>query len=112
MERRGAWRSLVSALVWGTRGPEFESRRPDGRKALLTRGSRVSGAAPACTRSAPRRTGPARRGVLTFAEAAGRGIAHEREDRRRAPRLVGMRPGYPALGAPNRRPGPVDGAAR
>jgi hypothetical protein len=27
--RRGAWRSLVSALVWGTRGPEFESRRPD-----------------------------------------------------------------------------------
>jgi hypothetical protein len=26
---RGAWRSLVSALVWGTRGPEFESRRPD-----------------------------------------------------------------------------------
>ncbi len=25
----GAWRSLVSALVWGTRGPEFESRRPD-----------------------------------------------------------------------------------
>ena len=26
----GAWRSLVSALVWGTRGPEFESRRPDG----------------------------------------------------------------------------------
>jgi hypothetical protein len=29
---RGAWRSLVSALVWGTRGPEFESRRPDRRK--------------------------------------------------------------------------------
>src|SRR3954447_16241275 len=28
-KRRGAWRSLVSALVWGTRGPEFESRRPD-----------------------------------------------------------------------------------
>src|SRR5579884_2002971 len=26
---RGAWRSLVSALVWGTRGPEFKSRRPD-----------------------------------------------------------------------------------
>ena len=25
----GTWRSLVSALVWGTRGPEFESRRPD-----------------------------------------------------------------------------------
>ena len=29
MSRHGAWRSLVSALVWGTRGPEFESRRPD-----------------------------------------------------------------------------------
>ena len=29
--RRGAWRSLVSALVWGTRGPEFESRRPDSK---------------------------------------------------------------------------------
>ena len=28
-ERDGAWRSLVSALVWGTRGPEFKSRRPD-----------------------------------------------------------------------------------
>jgi PIN domain len=27
--RRGAWRSLVSAPVWGTGGPEFESRRPD-----------------------------------------------------------------------------------
>lgn len=25
----GPWRSLVSALVWGTRGPEFESRWPD-----------------------------------------------------------------------------------
>ena len=25
----GAWRSLVSALVWGTKGREFESRRPD-----------------------------------------------------------------------------------
>ncbi len=30
----GAWRSLVSALVWGTRGPEFKSRRPD-EKALF-----------------------------------------------------------------------------
>ena len=29
VRRRGAWRSLVSALVWGTRGPEFKSRRPD-----------------------------------------------------------------------------------
>src|SRR4051812_36638224 len=28
---RGAWRSLVSALVWGTRGPEFKSRRPDSK---------------------------------------------------------------------------------
>ena len=27
----GVWRSLVSALVWGTRGPEFESRHPDYR---------------------------------------------------------------------------------
>ena len=35
---RGAWRSLVSALVWGTRGPEFKSRRPDWTKALLTQG--------------------------------------------------------------------------
>ena len=25
----GAWRSPVSALVWGTRGREFKSRRPD-----------------------------------------------------------------------------------
>src|SRR5205085_7473947 len=33
----GAWRSLVSALVWGTRGPEFESRRPD-LKPLTWRG--------------------------------------------------------------------------
>ena len=29
LPHRGAWRSLVSALVWGTRGPEFKSRRPD-----------------------------------------------------------------------------------
>jgi hypothetical protein len=27
--RDGAWRSLVSALVWGTRGRQFESARPD-----------------------------------------------------------------------------------
>jgi hypothetical protein len=39
----GAWRSLVSALVWGTRGPEFESRRPDQRKARLRRGFSVFG---------------------------------------------------------------------
>ena len=37
-EIAGAWRSLVSALVWGTRGPEFKSRRPDVRKAPLRRG--------------------------------------------------------------------------
>ena len=29
LRRFGVWRSLVSALVWGTRGPEFESRHPD-----------------------------------------------------------------------------------
>ena len=28
-QRRGLWRSLVSALVWGTKGPGFESRQPD-----------------------------------------------------------------------------------
>jgi hypothetical protein len=25
----GVWRSLVSALVWGTRGPRFKSGHPD-----------------------------------------------------------------------------------
>ena len=25
----GVWRSLVSALVWGTRGPRFKSAHPD-----------------------------------------------------------------------------------
>jgi hypothetical protein len=34
----GAWRSLVSALVWGTRGPRFKSGRPDQRKAPLMQG--------------------------------------------------------------------------
>ena len=29
LSSRGAWRSLVSALVWGTRGPRFKSGRPD-----------------------------------------------------------------------------------
>ena len=29
--RAGAWRSLVSALVWGTRGRQFESARPDSK---------------------------------------------------------------------------------
>jgi hypothetical protein len=26
---RGLWRSLVSALDWGSRGPGFKSRQPD-----------------------------------------------------------------------------------
>jgi hypothetical protein len=30
--RHGAWRSLVSALVWGTRGPRFKSGRPDSNR--------------------------------------------------------------------------------
>src|SRR6266480_3542126 len=34
--QHGAWRSLVSAPVWGTGGPEFKSRRPDQRKSLET----------------------------------------------------------------------------
>jgi hypothetical protein len=38
LARSGAWRSLVSALVWGTRGPRFKSGRPDHRKAPQTRG--------------------------------------------------------------------------
>jgi hypothetical protein len=29
MESVGAWRSMVSALPWGGRGPRFESGRPD-----------------------------------------------------------------------------------
>ena len=29
----GLWRSLVSALVWGTKGPGFKSRQPDQRTA-------------------------------------------------------------------------------
>src|SRR5204862_4479035 len=33
--RPGAWRSLVSALVWGTKGRGFESHRPDSHRALL-----------------------------------------------------------------------------
>jgi hypothetical protein len=31
----GTWRSLVSALVWGTKGRGFESRRPDRSRVLL-----------------------------------------------------------------------------
>jgi hypothetical protein len=29
VEKLGTWRSLVSALVWGTRGRRFKSGRPD-----------------------------------------------------------------------------------
>ncbi len=29
MGRGGLWRSLVSALDWGSRGPGFKSRQPD-----------------------------------------------------------------------------------
>jgi hypothetical protein len=40
--RHGAWRSLVSAPVWGTGGPEFKSRRPDEKKAPHRRGFRLA----------------------------------------------------------------------
>ncbi len=30
--RDGLWRSLVSALDWGSRGPGFKSRQPDHRR--------------------------------------------------------------------------------
>jgi hypothetical protein len=42
-QSNGVWRSLVSALVWGTRGPRFKSGHPDwtetrvGRSALICR---------------------------------------------------------------------------
>ena len=39
--RNGLWRSLVSALVWGTKGPGFESRQPDYK----SQGPRVRGRA-------------------------------------------------------------------
>ena len=32
--RNGLWRSLVSALVWGTKGPGFKSRQPDRERAV------------------------------------------------------------------------------
>jgi hypothetical protein len=36
----GTWRSLVSALVWGTRGRRFKSGRPDHTEtALVARNS-------------------------------------------------------------------------
>jgi hypothetical protein len=48
----GAWRSLVSALVWGTRGPEFKSRRPDVRNPLLRAGFCRKGRCLRCRRIA------------------------------------------------------------
>jgi hypothetical protein len=40
--RDGLWRSLVSALDWGSRGPGFKSRQPDrvnaGHDFILTAG--------------------------------------------------------------------------
>jgi hypothetical protein len=42
-DEHGAWRSLVSAPVWGTGGPEFKSRRPDETKAPRSRGFRFPG---------------------------------------------------------------------
>ena len=41
--RRGAWRSLVSALVWGTRGRQFESARPDWKSSRIWGCGRDSG---------------------------------------------------------------------
>jgi hypothetical protein len=43
--RHGTWRSLVSALVWGTRGRRFKSGRPDGSVVRADEGS--SGTPPA-----------------------------------------------------------------
>ena len=39
----GLWRSLVSASVWGTEGPEFKSRQPDRQIPRLNRHFAVSG---------------------------------------------------------------------
>src|SRR5262249_17646231 len=39
LPRCGAWRSLVSALVWGTKGRRFESGRPDSQARLWTSSS-------------------------------------------------------------------------
>jgi hypothetical protein len=76
VRRRGAWRSLVSALVWGTRGPEFKSRRPDRRNPLDTAGFFVAvvegGRAFACLRIAVcvhRCRFPTRRAMPTPARA-------------------------------------------
>jgi len=38
----GLWRSLVSALVWGTKGPGFKSRQPDSERAGQRRCGRPS----------------------------------------------------------------------
>lgn len=40
LRQRGVWRSLVSALVWGTRGPEFKSRHPDSKRSVSKRHGR------------------------------------------------------------------------
>ena len=71
----GAWRSLVSALVWGTRGPEFESRRPDwdcgDQAGRWASGGQVS---PPARRSASRRSAGGHPGDE-------RGHEHEQQDR-------------------------------
>src|SRR6056297_3624295 len=46
----GLWRSLVSALVWGTRGREFESPQPDyPRKGFRGFGNPPRVTAPRCS---------------------------------------------------------------
>ena len=52
----GLWRSLVSALVWGTRGPEFKSRQPDHSDQdfpVLVASRQGSGSTQAATALAP-----------------------------------------------------------
>src|SRR5437870_6177692 len=52
----GPWRSLVSALDWGSRGREFKSPRPD----RIEKGGRMSGSEPESPAGAgPRSQGPA-----------------------------------------------------
>jgi hypothetical protein len=62
----GVWRSLVSALVWGTRGPRFKSAHPDSRKPCKPqlaphagrrgreRGDQILARTPRMSRRAPR----------------------------------------------------------
>jgi cardiolipin synthase len=60
----GTWRSLVSALVWGTRGRRFKSGRPDyaaGKVSPARRGGRIVAESQAR--------------ALTFSEAKGSGAA-------------------------------------